>query len=56
MTHKRLRRNAWTVAAIAVALGSGTSLAAPDEEALGKSEGYPICSSLIAPEKRCHDG
>ena len=53
MTYKRLRRNAWTVAAIAVALGSGTSLAAPDEEALGKSEGYPICSSLIAPEKRC---
>jgi hypothetical protein len=24
-------------------LGSQASLAAPDEEALGKSEGYPIC-------------
>ena len=34
-------------------LGSGAWLAAPDEEALGKSEGYPICGSLIVPETRC---
>ena len=53
MTFKHVRRNSCTVAAIAVALSSGASLAAPDEEALVKSEGYPICSSLIAPEMRC---
>jgi CubicO group peptidase (beta-lactamase class C family) len=34
-------------------LFAGESLAAPDEEALGKSEGYPICGSLIIPETRC---
>jgi CubicO group peptidase (beta-lactamase class C family) len=45
--------SACAVAVLAVTLGSGASLAAPDEEALGKSEGYPICSSLIGPEMRC---
>ena len=41
------------VAAFAMALIPGASLAAPDEEALGKSAGYPICGSLIAPETKC---
>ena len=39
--------------ACAALLGSQASLAAPDEEALGKSEGYPICGSLVVPETRC---
>jgi len=30
-----------------------TTLAAPDEEALGKAEGYPICPSLVRAETRC---
>ena len=42
-----------TAAALVLALASSGSFAAPDEEALGKAEGYPICSSLIAPEPRC---
>ena len=53
MTFKHVRRNSCIVVACAVVLGSGASLAAPDEEALGKSEGYPICGSLIVPETRC---
>jgi CubicO group peptidase (beta-lactamase class C family) len=32
---------------------SGAAFAAPDEDALGKAEGYPVCGSLIAPEMRC---
>lgn len=52
-----LRHYGWRtgciVAACAALLSSGASVAAPDEEALGKSEGYPICSSLIVPETRC---
>src|SRR5438034_3951070 len=28
-------------------------LAAPDEEALGKAEGYPICPPSLRPETRC---
>ena len=35
------------------ALAARAALAAPDEEALGKADGYPICGSLIAPETRC---
>ena len=46
-------RRGCVVAGVALALVSRGSLAAPDEEALGKSQGYPICSSLIAPEQRC---
>ena len=38
---------------LAAALTSPLALAAPDEEALGKAEGYPICGSLIVPETRC---
>ena len=38
---------------LAAALVSAVALAAPDEEALGKAEGYPICSSLVVPETRC---
>jgi len=53
MILKHIARNSCIVAAFAALLGSGTSLAAPDEEALGKSEGYPICGSLIVPETRC---
>jgi CubicO group peptidase (beta-lactamase class C family) len=29
------------------------ALAAPDEEALGKAEGYPICPMLVRPDTRC---
>jgi CubicO group peptidase (beta-lactamase class C family) len=40
-----------------VLLGSlllaGGVLAAPDEVALGKAEGYPICSPSLRPEMRC---
>jgi CubicO group peptidase (beta-lactamase class C family) len=53
VTFKHVMRNSCMVATFAVALSSGASLAAPDEEALGKAEGYPICGSLIAPEMRC---
>ncbi len=53
MTLGHCGRNVCIVAAGATLLGSGASLAAPDEEALGKSEGYPICGSLIVPETRC---
>jgi CubicO group peptidase (beta-lactamase class C family) len=28
-------------------------LAAPDEEALGKADGYPVCPGLARPETRC---
>ncbi|MDQ3024553.1 MAG: hypothetical protein M3R04_09265 [bacterium] len=28
-------------------------LAAPDEAALGKAEGYPICPASLRPETRC---
>src|SRR5262245_25909930 len=44
-------RNA-CILVIATLLVSGRSVAAPDEEALGKPEGYPICGSLIVPEMR----
>ena len=53
MIRGQVGRSACAVVAIAAALGSEASLAFLDEEALGKSEGYPICSSLIAPEMRC---
>ena len=39
--------------AFTAALMSPAALGAPDEEALGKAEGYPICGSLIVPETRC---
>jgi len=29
------------------------TFAAPDEDALGKAEGYPVCSGLARPETRC---
>ena len=29
------------------------ALAAPDEQALGKDEGYPICPGSLRPEMRC---
>jgi CubicO group peptidase (beta-lactamase class C family) len=39
--------------ALLAALGSPLALGAPDEEALGRAEGYPICGSLVVPETRC---
>ena len=53
MAFKHIKRNGFIGAAFAIALSSAGSLAAPDEEALGKSEGYPICGSLIVAEMRC---
>ena len=40
---------------LALALAAGPVAAAPDEEALGKSEGYPLCplSSMIPVEQKC---
>jgi len=40
---------------LALALAAGSVSAAPDEEALGKSEGYPLCplSSMIPVEQKC---
>ena len=53
MMLKQVRRNFCIVGAFIALLLSGATLAAPDEGALGKSEGYPICGSLIVPETRC---
>ena len=36
-----------------VLLCSGVAIAAPDEAALGKAEGYPICPPAIYPDTRC---
>jgi CubicO group peptidase (beta-lactamase class C family) len=52
MTLQQMRRSLCIVTAMAM-LGCPVSRAAPDENALGKSEGYPICGSLLAPEPRC---
>ena len=46
-------RNGCIAAICAAVLGCGAAVAAPDEEALGKSEGYPICGSPIVSETRC---
>ena len=42
-----------TVVALAPACIPATARAAPDEEALGKSEGYPACRPTGRPETRC---
>jgi CubicO group peptidase (beta-lactamase class C family) len=34
-------------------LAAGSSLAAPDEEALGKSEGYPVCPPSVPMPTKC---
>lgn len=50
---RRGRSTRWPIALLASAtLASGAS-AAPDEELLGKAEGYPICPDLINVEPRC---
>src|SRR5262245_15335799 len=41
------------IVALLAALTSQYAIAAPDEDALGKGDGYPICGSLIIPETRC---
>jgi CubicO group peptidase (beta-lactamase class C family) len=38
---------------LASLLVTAGALAAPDEEALGKAEGYPICPGSVRPETRC---
>jgi CubicO group peptidase (beta-lactamase class C family) len=53
MNTGHVRRTATVAAVAAMALLPGEPVAAPDEEALGKSEGYPVCGSLLAPEPRC---
>ena len=37
----------------AVVLVAANAVAAPDEEALGKAEGYPVCAPALRPETRC---
>jgi CubicO group peptidase (beta-lactamase class C family) len=41
------------VVALSATLLSQGAVAALDEEALGRADGYPICGSLIVPELRC---
>jgi len=38
---------------LASLFASASALAAPDETALGKDEGYPVCPANIRPEPRC---
>jgi CubicO group peptidase (beta-lactamase class C family) len=37
----------------AIVLCAGGAVAAPDEAALGKAEGYPLCPASLRPETRC---
>jgi CubicO group peptidase (beta-lactamase class C family) len=41
------------LAVFAVVLVAANAVAAPDEEALGKAEGYPVCAPALRPETRC---
>jgi hypothetical protein len=41
------------LAFIAASLWCASALAAPDEDLLGKAEGYPICPGTLRPEARC---
>ena len=41
------------LALVATVLLAAGALAAPDEKALGKAEGYPICPSSVRPGPRC---
>src|SRR5687767_9835732 len=34
-------------------LWAPSAFAAPDEDALGKAEGYPLCAPSLRPETRC---
>ncbi len=45
-------RAATLLAAVAALLATG-AVAAPDEAALGKAEGYPVCPAALRPETRC---
>ncbi|MFO1315055.1 MAG: serine hydrolase [Burkholderiales bacterium] len=47
----RQRLSATALAAALLALGSAH--AAPDEDLLGKAEGYPLCPKSLRPEPRC---
>jgi CubicO group peptidase (beta-lactamase class C family) len=38
---------------LAIVLSAAAAFAAPDEEALGKAEGYPVCPASLRPETRC---
>jgi CubicO group peptidase (beta-lactamase class C family) len=38
---------------LALLLLSGAALAAPDEDVLGKRDGYPVCKGSLSPEQRC---
>lgn len=50
-----LHRIASRVAVLAflAALAASAAHAAPDEQALGKDEGYPLCAGELRPETRC---
>jgi CubicO group peptidase (beta-lactamase class C family) len=41
------------LAFFAIVLLAANAVAAPDEEALGKAEGYPVCAPSLRPETRC---
>jgi CubicO group peptidase (beta-lactamase class C family) len=38
---------------LAIVLFAAGAFAAPEEEALGKAEGYPVCPASLRPETRC---
>jgi CubicO group peptidase (beta-lactamase class C family) len=41
------------LAVLAIVLSAAAAFAAPDEDALGKAEGYPVCPASLRPETRC---
>jgi CubicO group peptidase (beta-lactamase class C family) len=41
------------LALLAIVLFAAGAFAAPEEEALGKAEGYPVCPASLRPETRC---
>src|SRR5215510_13001218 len=46
-------RNVMPLGLVAFLFFASNAFAAPDEEALGKAEGYPVCPGFARPETRC---